>query len=59
MALILTRKLGESVVIGPDVRVTINRLNSSEVRLEIDAPKHVPVHRLEVAEAIKRGDVKP
>jgi carbon storage regulator len=50
--LVLTRKKHESVVIGNDVSVTVIDIREDRVRLGIVAPKHVPVHRQEVHDAI-------
>lgn len=52
--LILTRRLGEMLTIGDDVRVTILAIKGSQVRIGIDAPKDIPVHREEIYERIKR-----
>lgn len=52
--LVLARMRGESIVIGPDVTVTVLEIRGDKVRLGIDAPKDVPVHRKEVADAIKQ-----
>jgi carbon storage regulator len=46
--LILTRRVGETVMIGKDVTVTVVGVNGQQVRLGINAPKEVPVHREEV-----------
>lgn len=46
--LILTRRLGETIRIGPDIIVTVLGVNGQQVRLGIEAPKDVPVHREEV-----------
>jgi len=46
--LILSRRIGETVHIGEHVRVTVLEVNQGQVRLGIDAPKEVPVHRQEV-----------
>jgi carbon storage regulator len=46
--LILTRKSGETIRIGDDVAVTVLSVNCNQVRLGIDAPKDVAVHREEV-----------
>jgi carbon storage regulator len=46
--LILTRKLGESLRIGDDVTITVLGVNGNQVRIGIDAPKSVDVHREEV-----------
>ena len=51
--LVLTRKLMERLYIGGDICVTVVRLEGGQVRLGIDAPKHVPVVR---AELLPRGD---
>lgn len=50
--LILTRRIGETLVIGEDVRVTVLATNGNQVRIGIDAPSDVPVHRLEIKERI-------
>ena len=51
--LVLTRKLGESIVIGSNVRVTILEMQGKQIRLGIEAPSEVPVHRGEVYERIE------
>jgi carbon storage regulator len=53
--LILTRRVGESVVIGEDVTVTVLGVKGNQVRIGINAPKHVAVHREEIYERIKSG----
>lgn len=53
--LILTRRVGDSVVIGEDVIVTVIEVDGRQVRIGIKAPKTVPVHREEIFERIKRG----
>lgn len=53
--LILTRRVGESVVIGEDVTVTVLGVKGNQVRIGINAPKHVAVHREEIFERIKNG----
>lgn len=50
--LVLTRRLGESIVISDDIRVTVVSMNGGQVRIGIDAPKQVSVHRQEVYERI-------
>lgn len=55
--LVLTRKKNESVVIGENIVVMVVQIRGDKVRLGIDAPKEVSVHRREVYEAIKRGEV--
>ena len=46
--LVLSRKASESIQIGDDIVVTIVRISSSEVRIGIDAPSHVPIIRREL-----------
>jgi carbon storage regulator len=48
--LVLTRKLGEEIVIGQDIRVKVVSVQGDRVRLGIEAPRSVPVDRLEVHE---------
>ena len=58
--LILTRRTGETVMIGNEVTLTVLGVKGNEVRIGINAPKSVPVHREEIYERIKRelqGDV--
>ena len=51
--LILTRRIGESVHIGDDIRLTILGVRDSQVRIGINAPKEIPVHREEIYYRIK------
>jgi carbon storage regulator len=52
--LILTRRVGETLMIGSDVTVTVLSVKGSQVRLGINAPKNVAVHREEVFARISR-----
>jgi len=52
--LVLTRRVGESIRIG-DVKVTVESLRYGKVRLGVEAPVTVPVHREEVYQAIQRN----
>jgi len=52
--LILTRRVGETVMIGDDVTVTVLGVKGNQVRVSINAPRHVAVHREEIYERIKR-----
>ncbi|MEI7837654.1 MAG: carbon storage regulator CsrA [Planctomycetota bacterium] len=52
--LVLSRQRDESIIIGEDIVITIVDIRGEKVRLGISAPPHVPVHRKEVYEAIKR-----
>ena len=54
--LVLSRKKSESIIITDDIIVTVLEVRGDKVRLGIDAPKEVTVHRREVYEAIKRSD---
>jgi len=54
--LILTRKVGESLVIGDDVSVIVLGVKGNQVRIGVDAPKSVSVHREEIYKRIQ-GDV--
>lgn len=52
--LVLSRQKDEAIMIGDDVEITIVDIRGDKVRLGITAPAHIPVHRKEVYEAIKR-----
>lgn len=52
--LILTRRVGEVIMIGKDVTVTVLGVKGNQVRIGVNAPKDVAVHREEVAERIRR-----
>ena len=52
--LVLSRKRNESVVINDNVIVTIVDIRGDDVRLGVEAPKEIPVHRQEVFDAIQR-----
>lgn len=52
--LILSRKRGESIVIGDSIVVQVVEVSRGRVRLGIEAPQHVPVHRYEVFNALAR-----
>jgi carbon storage regulator len=54
--LILTRRVGESVMIGDEVTVTVLELKGNQVRIGINAPRDIAVYREELYERIKRGE---
>jgi len=56
--LVLSRHRDESIMIGDDVVVTIVDIRGDKVRLGINAPQHIPVHRQEVYDAIQRENQK-
>ncbi len=55
--LVLSRKKNESIVINNDITVVVVEIRGDKVRLGVEAPKEVPVHRREVYEAIKRHEL--
>ena len=57
--LILTRKSGESLMIGDEVTVTVLGVKGNQVRVGINAPKSVAVHREEIYDRIKREQSAP
>jgi carbon storage regulator len=56
--LVLSRKLGQRFQIGPDVRITIVKIDGHSVRIGIEAPGDVPVYREEVL-PLERGQPRP
>lgn len=52
--LVLSRHDGESIFIGDNIKITIVAIRGDKVRLGIEAPTEVPIHRQEVYEAIQR-----
>jgi carbon storage regulator len=54
--LIVTRRMGESVMIGDDITVTVLSIKGAQVRIGVAAPTRVSVHREEVYERLKNGE---
>lgn len=56
--LILTRKLGESIAIGDDIKITILDIKGKQLRIGIDAPPSVSVHRSEIYQMIQKENLQ-
>jgi carbon storage regulator len=54
LMLVLSRKKSQTIVVGDDIRITIVELRGDKVRVGIDAPRGVTVHREEVYDAIQQ-----
>jgi carbon storage regulator len=54
--LVLSRKKDERIVINNDITIVVVEIRGDKVRLGVEAPKEVPVHRREVYDAISRGE---
>lgn len=56
--LFLSRKKGQEVVIGSDIRLTVLAIHGKQVRLGITAPGNIPIHRSELLEPLDRPDIR-
>jgi carbon storage regulator len=56
--LILTRKLGEKINIGDEITVTLLEIKGAQVKLGIDAPKRIGIHRNEIYEKIREENLR-
>lgn len=56
--LVLSRQRDESIMIGDNIKITVVDIRGDKVRLGIDAPTEIPVHRQEVYEAIQRENLR-
>ncbi|HEY8493206.1 MAG TPA: carbon storage regulator CsrA [Myxococcota bacterium] len=54
--LVLTRREGETIRIGGEVRITVVSISPTSVRIAVAAPEHVPVHREEVFQRIEEAN---
>jgi carbon storage regulator len=56
--LVLARKVGQSIVIGDNVEILVIEVRGEQVRLGIEAPKSIPVHRKELLEQVRDENIK-
>ncbi len=56
--LVLTRNLSEAIMIGENIKVTVLKVDGNQVRIGIDAPKEVEIHREEIFQRIQRDKEK-
>ena len=56
--LILTRRVGETLMVGDDVKITVLGIKGNQVRIGVDAPKDIAVHREEIYQRIQDEKIK-
>lgn len=57
--LVLSRKPGESIVIGTGIQIIVTQIRGNTVKLAFQAPRHIPIHRGEVLRRIQREPPEP
>ena len=57
--LVLTRREGETLVIDGDIKVTVLSIKGNQIRIGIDAPKEVPIHRQELLDVENEENINP
>jgi len=55
--LILTRKLGERITIGDDITITLLEIKGTQIKLGIEAPQSISIHRQEIYERIRKRNI--
>ncbi len=55
--LVLTRRASEVLIIGDDIKITILSIKGNQVRIGVDAPKNIPVHREEIYQRIQAENI--
>jgi carbon storage regulator len=54
--LVLSRKVGESIMVGDNIKITVTRIQRDSVRISIEAPREIPVWREELYREVKRQE---
>ena len=56
--LVLTRKIGESILVGDEIEITLVRIEGDQVRIGISAPRHVQVYRKELLDEVQKENLR-